>query len=91
MIVPFLAIFLGGCPTQDSTVVAPELPELPDELVECFKDHVKIPKSKRITQQQLAELVYKLRRSEVIKGECGRQTIAWYNGIKDGLQQKRVR
>ena len=57
-------------------------PEIPADLKTCFNHLTGFPEGATLSRKQIADLLLKVRRSEIEKSKCGRRLIAWYNAIR---------
>jgi hypothetical protein len=78
------ALMLTSCVSSTVSVKTAErqaLPPIPARLGGCFKTLTKIP-IKDMTKREVAQLVARIRASEVRMSRCGRDIIQWYGGVR---------
>lgn len=78
----FLTTSLNACATSGSAVpVQAKAPPVPEKIVKCFDETVKLPKGPW-TRRQVVELLSQVRGSELQKAQCGKDLIAMYNDLR---------
>lgn len=76
---------LGGCATSGSIPALQQepLPAVPTHLRTCFQQVTGLPAG-AWTSAQTAEVIGKLRKSELDKTDCGRQLLQFYDEVAAG-------
>jgi hypothetical protein len=69
--------------------VKPDLPPVPTHIKNCFASTVALPKEDEWNNAKVAEVIARLRQSELAKTRCGRQLIAYYEDLRRGLAQEK--
>lgn len=81
-------ILLSGCGASNKLPVATviDLPAVPSHLRACFKTQTKLPEG-AWSQSLVAEILAKLRRSELKKNRCGEEILAFYDDLAKDLRK----
>lgn len=60
------------------------LPEIPADIIECFKREVGPPPAGvALTQEMVADLIGELVVSDHVKSLCGLRLVEWYNTLRN--------
>ena len=81
-------LLLASCASmRTAPPVKPDLPAVPTHIKNCFASTVTLPKDGEWDNAKVAEVIAKLRQSELAKTRCGRQLIAYYEDLRKGLAE----
>lgn len=85
LLIGALLAVISGCATTPSPVIKPALPPVPSHIKICFAHTVELPSAHQWNSAKVAEVIARLRQSELSKTRCGKQLIAFYEDLRKGL------
>jgi hypothetical protein len=80
---------LTACATSGSNTPVPpqvSLAAVPADMKACFSSMVPKPPKGEITRQQAYNIIAALKRSELVKSQCGKRLIAFYEAQQGPLK-----
>lgn len=83
---PLVGLLLAGCVSTAGVSTRPDLPAVPSELRSCFAGVVDLPAQAEWDAETAARALVRVRKSELVKTDCGRRLLALYNNLKRGLK-----
>ena len=78
-----MLLMLSGC--ASSSVTRPidvSLAEIPADIRVCFDRQYKLPPGTSYSKKQVLQIIAGLRRQDIMKSDCGRRLIAFYEAQK---------